>query len=135
MSFPSHPRRRVPSFTLAIAGLLIAGTTLAQAPGIKRTILQRSDIGNNMEVVLGAAEIAAGGSTGRHTHFGVETGYVLSGTSLLEIEGEAPRTVKAGESYVIPAGKVHNATAKDGDAKVLATYVIEKGKPLATPAP
>ena len=131
----SHPRRRVPNLPLALAAIFFAGATLAQAPGIKRTILQRSDIGNNMEVVLGSAEIAAGGSTGRHTHFGVETGYVVSGTSVLEIEGEAPKSLKAGDSYLIPAGKVHNATAKDGEAKVLATYVIEKGKPLATPAP
>lgn len=120
---------------LGIAALVVAGTSIAQAPGIKRTILQRSDVGNNMEVIVGSAEIAAGGSTGRHTHFGVEVGYVLSGTSLLEIEGEAPKNLKAGDSYTIPAGKVHNATAKDGEAKVLATYVVEKGKPLATPAP
>lgn len=120
---------------LALAAVLVAGTTLAQAPAIKRTILQRSDVGHDMEVVLGSAQIAAGGSTGRHTHFGVETGYVVSGTSLLEVEGEAPRTLKAGDSYLIPAGKVHNATSKDGETKVLATYVVEKGKPLATPAP
>ena len=120
---------------IGIAALVVAGTSIAQAPGIKRTVLQRSDVGNNMEVIVGSAEIASGGSTGRHTHFGVEVGYVLSGTSLLEIEGEAPKNLKAGDSYTIPAGKVHNATAKDGEAKVLATYVVEKGKPLATPAP
>jgi quercetin dioxygenase-like cupin family protein len=120
---------------IALAAVLAAGTTLAQAPAIKRTLLQRADTGNNMEVVLGLAEIAQGGSTGRHTHFGVETGYVISGTSVLEVEGEAPRTLRPGDSYLIPAGKVHNATAKEGEAKVLATYVVEKGKPLATPAP
>jgi quercetin dioxygenase-like cupin family protein len=128
-------RRTRVSGLVAVVALFSAGATLAQAPGIKRTILQRSDVGGNMEVILGSAEIASGGATGRHTHFGVETGYVLSGTSLLEVEGEAPRNLKAGDSYLIPAGKVHNATAKDGDAKVLATYVVEKGKPLATPAP
>ena len=121
---------------LALAVAIASGATLAQAPAIKRTILQRTDIGNNMEVVLGLAEIAKGGSTGRHTHFGIETGYVLEGTSTLEVEGEAPRTIKAGDSYLIPAGKVHNATATgEGTAKVLATYAIEKGKPLATAAP
>ena len=118
---------------LLLAAILVSGVTFAQAPAIKRTILQRADVANNMEVILGSAEIAAGGSTGRHTHFGVETGYVVSGTSVLEIEGEAPRTLKAGDTYLIAAGKVHNATAKEGDAKVLATYVVEKGKPLATP--
>lgn len=126
---------------LAAALILVAIATLApsadaQAPAIKRTLLQRADIGDNREVILGLAEISPGGSTGRHTHFGVETGYVVEGTSTLEIEGEAPKMLKAGDSYTIAAGKVHNAIATGSSAaKVLATYVVEKGKPLATPAP
>ena len=105
-------------------------------PGIKRTLLQRSDIGNNMEVILGLAEISPGASTGRHSHFGTETGMVLEGESSLEVEGAAPRLLKAGDSYLIPPGKIHDAkTVGDKPVKVLATYVVEKGKPLATPAP
>jgi quercetin dioxygenase-like cupin family protein len=127
-----HPR-----FALAAACVAVLGVTasLAQAPGIKRTLLQRTDVGNNMEMILGLAEIAPGGSTGRHTHFGVESGYMIEGTASMEVEGETPRLIKAGESYTIPAGKVHDAKAVgDGPAKVLATYVVEKGKPLATPS-
>ena len=121
--------------TLGLAAVLAAGATVAQAPGIKRTLLQRIDIGNNMEVILGIAEIAPGGATGRHTHFGVETGYALGGQASLEVEGEPPKLLNAGESYVIPAGKVHDAkVVGDVPAKVLAVYVVEKGKPLATPA-
>ncbi len=121
--------------TLGLAAVLAAGATAAQAPGIKRTLLQRIDIGNNMEVILGIAEIAPGGAVGRHTHFGVETGYALAGQSSLEVEGEAPKLLNAGDSYVIPAGKVHDAkVVGDAPAKVLAVYVVEKGKPLATPA-
>jgi quercetin dioxygenase-like cupin family protein len=60
----------------------------------------------------------------------------MEGASTLEIDGEAPRTLKAGDSCTIAAGKVHDAKANgDKPAKVLATYVVEKGKPLATPAP
>jgi quercetin dioxygenase-like cupin family protein len=118
-----------------VLAFVAATSTIAQAPGIKRTLLQRADVGNNMEVILGLAEIAPGGSTGRHTHFGVETGYVVTGASSLEIEGETPKLLKAGDSYTIPSGKVHDAKAiGEGPAKVLATYVVEKGKPLATPA-
>jgi len=121
--------------TLGLAAVLAAGATAAQAPGIKRTLLQRIDIGNNMEVILGIAEIAPGGAVGRHTHFGVETGYALAGQSSLEVEGEPPKLLNAGDSYVIPAGKVHDAkVVGDAPAKVLAVYVVEKGKPLATPA-
>ena len=120
---------------ICLAGLVGATATLAQAPGIKRTLLQRTDIGNNMEAILGIAEIAPGASTGRHTHFGVETGYALAGSASLEVEGEAPKLLNAGDSYTIAAGKVHDAkVVGDAPAKVLAVYIVEKGKPLATPA-
>jgi quercetin dioxygenase-like cupin family protein len=123
------------TFVACIATLLAAGASIAQAPGIKRTLLQRTDIGNNMEVILGLAEIAPGGATGRHTHFGVESGYLIAGSASMEIEGETPKLLKAGDSYTIPANKIHDAKAVgDTPAKVLATYVVEKGKPLATPA-
>lgn len=119
----------------AVLACLAAGATLAQAPGIKRTLLQRIDLGNGMELVMGLAEIAPGGSVGSHTHFGIETGYALAGTSSLEVEGEPPKRLQPGDSYAIASGKVHDArVVGDAPAKVLAIYVVEKGKPLATPA-
>ena len=125
-------------WSIAILLVMIAGIALAQAPAIKRTLLQRGDVPAEgaREVVLGLAEIAAGGAAGRHSHNGPETGFVLEGLTLLEIDGEAPKMLKAGDSYFIPAGKIHDAKAHGGGpAKVLATYVVEKGKPLAIPAP
>ena len=54
----------------------------------------------------------------------------------MEVDGEAPRVLKAGDSYFIPAGRIHDARAHGAVAtRVLATYVVEKGKPLSTPAP
>ena len=124
------------AIAVAVFAALAAATAIAQAPGIHRTLLQRTDVTPEREVILGVAEIAPGSAAGRHSHFGVETGYVLEGTTSLEVEGETPKLLKAGESYLIPAGKVHDAkTVGDTPAKVLATYVVEKGKPLATPAP
>lgn len=123
------------SLAACVVAAVTATATLAQAPGIKRTLLQRTDLGNNLEMIVGLAEIAPGGSTGRHTHFGVESGYMISGTASMEIEGGTPKLLKAGDSYTIPANKIHDAKAVgDTPAKVIATYVVEKGKPLATPA-
>ncbi len=130
-------KANTPRIAAALAlATLAAATAIAQAPGIKRTLLQRGDLTGDREVILGQAEIAPGAAAGRHTHFGVEVGYVVEGSSSLEIEGETPRLLKAGDSYFIPAGKVHDAkTVGDAPVKVVATYVVEKGKPLATPAP
>ncbi len=121
---------------LAVAATFAALTVVAQAPGIKRTVLQKTDIGPKREVVMARAEIAAGASAGRHSHPGVEVGYVLEGTSEVLIDGEPTKTVKAGESYVIPEGKIHDARPVGGKSvTVLATYIVDKDKPLASPAP
>jgi quercetin dioxygenase-like cupin family protein len=122
---------------LAVVATFAALTVVAQAPGIKRTVLQKGEAAAaDRDVILARAELAAGGSTGRHTHPGPEIGYVLEGSPVLEIDGQPPRELKPGDSYVIPAGTVHNAkVVGDKTGVVLATYVVEKGKPLATPAP
>ena len=85
------------------------------------------------EAVTAKAELPAGIASGRHTHPGEEIGYVLEGTVSIEIEGQS-KTLKAGEAFAIPSGKVHNATnAGTGQATIVSTYIVEKGKPLATP--
>ncbi len=131
----SHPSPFA-AIMFALFAVAFAAVALAQASGIKRTLLQRIDVGDNREAILALAEIPPGAAAGRHTHPGVEFGYVVEGSASLEIEGETPKLLKAGDSYRIPAGKVHDAkTVGDKTVKVLATYVVEKGKPLSTPAP
>ena len=59
----------------------------------------------------------------------------MEGEGELRVDGEDPRRVKAGESFVIPAGTVHDAiNVGGGPLKLVGVYVVEKGKPLATPA-
>ena len=85
---------------------------------------------------MARVEIDPGASAGRHTHPGEEISYVVEGSLVLEQEGKPNVTVHAGEAFMIPAGTVHNATNRGtGVAKIVATYIVEKGKPLATPAP
>lgn len=114
-----------------------AAICVAQQPApFKRTELQRGDLSApGREAVQAIAEIIPGGAAGKHTHPGEEVGYVLEGTVLIEIDGKPAMTLNAGQFFMIPAGRIHNATNKGkGPAKVLATYIVEKGKPLATPA-
>jgi quercetin dioxygenase-like cupin family protein len=120
------------------AGLaVLTGTLLAQASGLTRTLVGRADVSvPGREAVVARVEVAPGARAGRHTHPGDEISYVLEGQGELLIDGQPPRVVKAGESFVIPAGVVHDAH-NDGNApmKLVGVYVVEKGKPLATPAP
>jgi quercetin dioxygenase-like cupin family protein len=105
----------------------------AQTQSIKRIPLQRFDVpGTAYETVIGIAEIAPNVSIGRHTHPGPESGYVIEGGFELLIEGEPPRLLKAGESYKVPSLTIHDAKTGSDGAKVIATYVVEKGQPLAS---
>jgi quercetin dioxygenase-like cupin family protein len=108
----------------------------AQASGFQRTVLQRGDLSTaGHEAVMARAEFAPGAAVGRHTHPGEEVGYVLEGTISVEVQGKPASTLKAGDAFLIPAGTVHDArNVGTGPAKVVATYIVEKGKPLATPA-
>ena len=117
---------------VAIAG---AGVAIAQQTGIKRTPLQKLDFPAGYNTITAIAEVPAGGAAGRHTHPGAETGYVLEGELELVIDGQAPMKIKAGESYQIPEGAVHDAKAGDKPFKVLGVYVVKAGEPLAKPAP
>ena len=118
------------------AQLLVASALFAQNPGIQRTIVTRADVSApGREAVVTRVELAAGATSGRHTHPGEEISYVIDGEVEITIDGQAPYTRKAGEGFVIPAGAIHNARAL-GSAPVhlAAVYLIEKGKPIATPA-
>jgi quercetin dioxygenase-like cupin family protein len=107
-----------------------------QTQNIKRTPLQKFDVpGTNYETIIGLAEIVPNVNIGRHTHPGPESGFMLEGDFVLLVEGQAPLPVKAGESYKVPPGAVHDARTGANGAKVIATYVVEKGKPLAAPLP
>ena|SRR5215210_6696713 len=122
---------------IAVA-VLIAGSglalrvTQAQQPGIKRTDALRHDLGvPGREVIQVRVDFDAGVAFGRHSHPGPEVAYVLEGTLEYQFENERPVTLKAGQALFIPAGTIHAAkNVGPGNAAELATYIVEKGKPL-----
>jgi quercetin dioxygenase-like cupin family protein len=78
-------------------------------------------------------DFAPGYLSPRHTHFGEEIIYVLEGTLEYQVEGKPTATYKAGDVLLVPAGAVHAAkNVGSGNGAELATYVVEKGKPLIT---
>ena len=119
------------------AWIAAVGICAAQQPAFKRTEVQRGDLSApGREGVQAIAEFPPNVAAGRHTHPGEEMGYVLEGTFRVEIDGQPAVTKKTGEAFFVPAGRTHNATnVGTGTARILATYIVEKGKPLATPVP
>ena len=116
-----------------LAALVAAlGVASAQQPAFKRTELQRGDLSvAGREVVTAIAEIPAGAASGKHSHPGEEVVYMIEGLLEYQLEGQPPVTLKAGDVLFIPAGTIHRAkNVGSGTGSELATYIVEKGKPL-----
>ncbi len=123
---------------VALAALsTFAGLINAQAPGLTRVLVTRADVSvPGREAVIARIEVAPGGVAGWHTHPGDEISYIAEGEAMLLIAGQPPRKVAAGEGFVVPAGVVHNArNDSTAPVKLVGVYVVEKGQPLASPAP
>jgi quercetin dioxygenase-like cupin family protein len=122
---------------MAVAAMIVAGAlTLrfvqAQGPGITRTDLQQHDLSvAGREVVQVRVDFAPGVVAPAHKHPGEEIVYALEGLLEYRLEGRPPVTLKPGEVLFIPAGTIHEVrNVGSGNAAELATYVVEKGKPL-----
>ena len=128
--------------TMGLIGLavLIGGSGVAlqvaqaQQAGTRRTDLQRHDLSApGREVVQVRVEFDPGYAFPRHTHFGEEIIYVIEGTLEYRVDGQQPKTYKAGDVLFVPAGTPHSVTnVGSTNGAELATYVVEKGKPLLT---
>lgn len=119
---------------LVVGNVLALPVAQAQQAGIKRTDLQRHDLSvPGREAIQVRVDLAPGVAFGKHTHPGEEIIYVLEGSLEYEIEGKPPVTLKAGDVLFIPAGTIHAArNVGSGTGSELATYIVEKGKPLLT---
>ena len=122
---------------IAVMAFIVCGVAAAYAAptrqqGIKRTDLQRHDLGvPGREVVQVRVDLAPGVAFGRHSHPGEEIVYVIEGSLEYALDGKPPVTLRAGEVLFIPAGAVHAArNVGSVNGAELATYIVEKGKPL-----
>jgi quercetin dioxygenase-like cupin family protein len=119
---------------------LVAGAVLAppgvqaQQSGVTRTDLQRHDLSApGREAIQVRVDLAPGVAFGKHTHPGEEIIYVLEGSLEYQVGDKPPVTLKAGDVLFIPAGTVHSArNVGSVTGSELATYIVEKGKPLLT---
>lgn len=115
-----------------LAREIAISATVQQLPGIVRTDLQEHDLSiPGREVVQNRVDVSPEAPSVRHKHPGEEIIYVLEGSLEYHIDGEQPRVVSAGAALLVPAGTVHAVkNVGTGNAAELATYVVEKGKPL-----
>ncbi|MCE3607285.1 cupin domain-containing protein [Massilia sp. P8910] len=129
----TSPLRTVASLMLMAGAILLSAAAWAQQfgpNGLARTETVRHEFDSAREAIQVRVDFAPGSSAPKHTHPGVEIAYVLSGTIVYEMDGQTIR-LQAGESLYIPAGAAHSArNAAPGVSAELATYLVEKNKPL-----
>ena len=141
----TDPRRLAGLVVVVLVAVLVTGAFLARsqaqnaapaAGGVQRILLTKADVSvPGREADAMRAEIAPGASTGRHTHPGDEIDYVLQGQIEISFDGQPPHQLKPGDALIIPMGTVHNAVnVGSTTALISAVFIVEKGKPLATPA-
>ena len=119
----------------AVVPLLLSPASLVQAQaGVERKVLLQEDLSvPGQQVSLIAVTIAVGAREGQHTHPGTLVGQVQEGELMLEQQGLPTRTFKAGESFSVKPGQVHEGMNHGKTPiKILVTVVAEKGKPLTT---
>jgi quercetin dioxygenase-like cupin family protein len=120
----------------AVAGFLAGGGEAQNAlGGLRRTIITRMDAPmDGYEVVNVRVDLDAGALVARHTHPGIESSYVVEGALELSVDGQGTRTFKAGEGFQVPTRTPHSGKNGDKPTILAITYIVEKGKPLASPA-
>ncbi|HEY0503067.1 MAG TPA: cupin domain-containing protein [Lysobacter sp.] len=121
---------------LTTISLMAVGTASAQQQGVKRTELQRYDLGvPGREAIQVRVDLDPEVAFPLHSHPGEEIIYVLEGVWEYEVEGKGTLRLKAGDVLFIPAGVKHGArNVGSGKGSELATYIVEKGKPLVVVA-
>ena len=113
-----------------------SGQTPAPTPGVTRKVLSKSELpGSNYDVVQVLGIIAPGALVARHTHPGIESAFVLEGAGTLFVKGEAERKIGLDDSFFIPPETPHALQNGGSPLRIASTYTVERGKPLATPAP
>jgi quercetin dioxygenase-like cupin family protein len=120
----------------AVTGFLATGAEAQNAPGgLKRTIITRTDGPmDGYETVNARVDLDAGTLVDRHTHPGIESSYVVKGTLELSGDGQGTRTFNAGDGFRVPTRVPPSGKTGDRPTTLAITYVVEKGKPIASPA-
>ncbi|WP_029002811.1 cupin domain-containing protein [Azorhizobium doebereinerae] len=120
----------------AVGFAAIAEDAGAQTPGVTRTVLQKTEYpGEKYVSILMVAEFDANLKVARHTHPGLESTYLVAGGGTLSVKGQPDRVMAAGEGFQVPAEVPHSFQVGPEKVRLAITYVVEKDKPLASPAP
>ena len=120
------------SAVITVACLATTAAWSQPAPNPNVTIYYTTPLENDASktVRLQSVTIPAGQGNQFHRHPGDQWAAVQEGEVTLTIKGQAPRTLKAGDSVHIPRGTIHrNQNLTDKPARSIELNIMDKDKP------
>ena len=125
---------------IAVVALVLTGAAAvgnAQAPTVERKVILQEDLYiPGYQATLVEVRIPVGGREGRHTHPGAALVHVEEGAVTLDYEGKPTQTYKAGDSFYLEPGKIHEGINRGNvPIRLIASFITKKGDPLTIPAP
>ena len=129
--------------SLALGSLLVAGvagslTTAAEEPQpqVARNVFGHYDQSGvpGKEIVTGTVTLQPGAEVAFHVHPGDEAGYIVQGAVIWKVRGQPDKTLRAGDGFFNPRGSAHSLVATESGARVFSAWVVDKGKPMSSPA-
>jgi quercetin dioxygenase-like cupin family protein len=121
---------------LIASGVRAQGSPTQGSPGFTRTVLNRQELpGTQYDCVQMIVAIDPGALVARHTHPGIESSVFMSGGGLLSVQGMPDRMLQAGEGFEVPPEAPHSLKNGPAPSRIAATFTVERGKALASPAP
>ncbi len=131
-------RSLVAALALSVGAIADDGLADKAQAQPQRAVLEHHDQSEvpGKEIIVGSLVLPPGAAVGYHVHPGDEAGYIIKGSVIWKVRGQPDKTLKAGDSFFNPRGSVHSVVAADsGDSMVVSTWIVDKGKPMATPVP
>jgi quercetin dioxygenase-like cupin family protein len=110
------------------------GTRDELAGKLARREIQRAQLSiAGREMVQVETLIPAGVESGWHIHPGEEVGYIVEGQVEMMVQGRATVVLQPGQGFLIPPRVPHNARDLGPETgRMLSTYIVETGQPIAT---
>jgi quercetin dioxygenase-like cupin family protein len=108
---------------------------LTKPPSVTRKVLDQKEVGDYV-LTMALVDLPVGGREGRHRHAGILLGLVEEGVLSMDHEPTGVRDYKPGETFYIPEGQIHEGFNRGTvPTKVVGSFVIRKGQPMAVPMP
>ena len=118
-------------------GVLADQAATPAGPTVTRTVLRQQDLAvPGYAAALVRVDVPVGAREGRHRHPGTLVAYVAEGNFTLDYEGKPTLQLKAGDTFAVEPGQIHEGMNKGTvPVRLIANFVFPKDQPMTIQVP